>query len=221
MVFATEFDPLEQSQRRHADRIKTDPAQARSAGQGRSHLNSSNLDLLNLSSSHPSRSGLNLAANYTHHSANRQADQANNVVPLRLGTPAVRVRHEQDDLALALPSKPKLPLGLKLLNRIQQGSTIITSFLVTGALVVYGSTVYVDKSTSRSISQLDALQGESQQLTSANEALKQSLAEQAVRPDSGLKPYQPDDTLFVSPAPPRATAEANKPAPEMPVPLGY
>jgi hypothetical protein len=219
MVFATEFDPLEQSQRRQTDRIKTDPVQP-------------SLNRLDLSSAANFRS--NRANPRTHpsvshdasysasHSVSNSAHHDGNVVPLRLGAPAVRVRHERsDDLAIALPSKLKLPLGLKLLNRIQQGSTIVTGFLITGALLVYGSTVYVDKSTSRSVAQLDALQGESQQLTSANEALKQSLAEQATRPDSGLKPYQAGDTLFVAPAPRRDSAQSVEPAAEMPVPLGY
>ena len=42
----------------------------------------------------------------------------------------------------------------------------------------------------RALLQLDALQSESQQLTSANEAIKQSLAEQAALPDSGLEPLR-------------------------------
>jgi hypothetical protein len=214
MVFATEFDPIEQSQRRQADRIKTNPVQtavqtglagAHSTGPNRLNLNSSGFN----ASRHP-------------RAVSHDANYDGNVVPLRLGAPAVRVRHERsDDLAIALPSKLKLPLGLQLLNRIQQGSTIVTGFLITGALLVYGSTVYVDKSTSRSVAQLDALQGESQQLTSANEALKQSLAEQATRPDSGLKPYRAGDTLFVAPAPRRESPQTVEPAPEMPVPLGY
>jgi hypothetical protein len=199
MVFATEFDPLEQSQRRQADQIKTNPVQTGSTGAHLTRL--------------PNRAS---------QSVGNVVNSDGNVVPLRLGAPAVRVRHERsDDLAIALPSKIKLPLGLKLLNRIQQGSTIVTGFLITGALLVYGSTVYVDKSTSRSVAQLDALQGESQQLTSANEALKQNLAEQATRPDSGLKPYQAGDTLFVAPAPRRDSTQTVEPAPEMPVPLGY
>ncbi len=149
---------------------------------------------------------------------------ANNVVPLssplQLGSPAVRVRID-DGQSLSLPKQPRLPLGLKLLNRLQQGSAIVTSFLVTGALVVYGSTAYVDKSTQRALIRLDTLQGESQQLTSANESIKESLAEQAIQSDSGLEPYEAGDMLFLTPEPLREGAEPAEPAAEMPGPLGY
>ena len=174
MVFATEFDPREQSHRHQQNKTSALPSQS-----------------------------------------------PGNVVPLRVNGPARRVRLDAD-ATLSLPSQPKLPWGLSLLNRLQQGSAVITGVLVTGALVVYSSTVYIDKSTSRAIAQLDTLQGESQQLTSANEAIKQSLAEQAARPDSGLEPYEAGDVLFVPPEPPRAKRELTLPEPEeMPGPLGY
>lgn len=195
MVFATEFDPNNQS------------AQART------------LPPRSVTASSIARSNSSVA---------------NNVVslpsplhpPLHLGSPALRVRIDTDQssaLSLTLPRQPKLPLRLQLLNYLQQGSAIVTSLLVTGALVVYGSTVYVDKSTQRALIQLDTLQGESQQLTSANEAIKESLAEQATQPDSGLKPYDTGDMLFLTPEPLRkGAAPAKSAAPAaLPGPLGY
>ena len=148
----------------------------------------------------------------------KQAAQ-DNVVPLHLSGPATRVKLENK--SLLLPRQPKLPLGLRILNRLQQGSAIATGLLVAGALAIYGSTVYVDKSTSRALVQLDALQGESQQLTSANEAIKQSLAEQAIREDSELAPYEADDVILLIPAPRREGATPTEPTPELPGPLGY
>lgn len=143
-------------------------------------------------------------------------------MPLHLNGAAVRVKADPNTRALVLPDKPSLPLGLRLLNRMQQGSTVVTSLLVTGALLIYGSTVYVDKSTNRALSQLDELQGESQQLTSANEAIKQSLAEQAVREESGLELSDPGDVLFLSPLPRRQSAVVpDEDVVEMPRPLGY
>ena len=142
-----------------------------------------------------------------------------NVVPLRVGAPAARVRLENK--SLLLPRQPKLPLGLQVLHRLQQGSALVMGVLVTGALAVYGSTVYVDKSTSRALVQLDELQGESQQLTSANESIKQSLAEQAAQAGSGLEPYEADDVILLTPAPRRAGAAPEEPVPELPGPLGY
>lgn len=121
-----------------------------------------------------------------------------------------------------LPKQPRLPFGLRLLHRVQQGSTVLTGLLVTGALVVYGSSVYLDRSTNQAMVQLNALQSESQQLTTANESIKQSLAEQAVQEDSGLAPYQPGDMLFVKPEPRRTvSAEAEENQTQRLQPLGY
>ena len=118
--------------------------------------------------------------------------------------------------------KPKLPFGLKLLNRIQHGSTVVTSVLITGALVLYGSSVYVDRSANRTMSELNRLQSDSQQLTAANEAIKQSMAEQAMSEGSGLEPYEAGDVLFVSPQPMRAEKEgAKSKKAERLRPLGY
>ncbi|MEM6452541.1 MAG: hypothetical protein AAF703_19770 [Cyanobacteria bacterium P01_D01_bin.105] len=144
---------------------------------------------------------------------------ASNVVPLHLGEAATRVRIENK--SLLLPRQPKLPFALQLLNRLQQGSAMVMGVLVTAALIVYGSTVYVDKSTSRALVQLDELQGESQQLTSANESIKQSLAEQAIREDSELEPYKADDVLLLAPAPRREGSAPAEIKPELPGPLGY
>ncbi|MGD1898095.1 MAG: hypothetical protein ACFB16_14215 [Phormidesmis sp.] len=122
---------------------------------------------------------------------------------------------------LSLPVKPTLPLGLRILNRVQHGSTILTTMLITGALVLYGSSVYVDKSANRAMAELNHLQNESQQLTTANEAIKQSLAEQAAQENSGLEPYDSDDVLFVAPEPPRPSVDVEETTPERLKPLGY
>ena len=190
MVFATEFDPNNQS----AQARTLPPRSATASSTAPSDSVAKNVMPLP-SSLHP---------------------------PLHLGSAAVRVRIDADQ-SLALPKQPKLPVGLQLLNRLQHGSAVVTSLLVTSALVAYGSTVYVDKSTQRALIQLDTLQGESQQLTSANEAIKESLAEQATQPDSGLKPYDAGDMLFLTPEPLRKGAEPAEPAEpaELPGPLGY
>lgn len=146
---------------------------------------------------------------------------------LTFGAAAVRVSskahgtHKTDEGAALTFRQPNLSWGLKLLNRIQQGSTLVTTLLVTGALAVYGSTVYVDRTTNRALTRLDSLQGESQELTSANEAIKQSLAEQALREDSGLEPYEAGDLIFVAPEPLRAPVEMESANIDMPRPLGY
>ena len=151
--------------------------------------------------------------------------------PGRLATlsalPARRVQknelvdHSSVLAPIKLPKQPPLPFALRLLHRIQQGSTVLTGLLVASALVIYGSSVYVDKSTNQALAQLNALESESQQLTTANESIKQNLAEQAAEADSGLKPYEPGDMLFVTPEPRRAATEVEESKPEPQQPLGY
>ncbi|MEM8504034.1 MAG: hypothetical protein AAF716_12875 [Cyanobacteria bacterium P01_D01_bin.1] len=151
----------------------------------------------------------------------------NTLLVLPTALPARRVQKsdlvDQSILApIELPKRARLPLGLRLLHRVQQGSTVLTGLLVASALLVYGSSVYLDRSTNQAMAQLNALQSESQQLTTANESIKQSLAEQAIKEDSGLKPYQPEDMLFIKPEPRRATAaETEAGESEQLRPLGY
>ncbi|MEM8611583.1 MAG: hypothetical protein AAGF93_06160 [Cyanobacteria bacterium P01_H01_bin.105] len=123
-----------------------------------------------------------------------------------------------------LPASPRLPLGLKLLVGVQQGSTVITGGLVATALVVYSWTVYLDKTVARSFHQLETLKASIQQVTTVNATLKNSMAEQAESPASGFKPFDPERVIFVAPAPARPSVELSV-EPEvqapMPHPLGY
>lgn len=99
----------------------------------------------------------------------------------------------------------RLPLGLKLLVGMQQGSTIVTGGLVTAALVIYSWTVYLDKAIARSVDRLEALQVSTQQVTTANEILKHSMAQQAEKSATGLEPLEPNRAVFVTPAPARTS----------------
>lgn len=155
------------------------------------------------------------------------AQPRNTLARLYLTQPSRQVRKDQPikrssvSTAIKLPKQPRLSSGLRLLHRIQQGSTVFTGLLVTGALVVYGSSAYIDKSANQAQAQLNALQSESQQLTTANESIKQSLAGQAIKEDSGLEPYQPDDLLFITPEPRRARIDFEEKGPKWLQPLGY
>ncbi len=123
-----------------------------------------------------------------------------------------------------LPKAPKLPLGLKLLVGVQQGSTVLTGGLVATALVIYSWTVYLDKTVARSFQHLESLKVSTQQVTTANETLKHSMAQQAESPASGFRPFEPKRAIFVSPAPARSLAKPGlKPQGQapMPHPLGY
>ena len=136
-------------------------------------------------------------------------------IPVKVATPA-NVRQ--------LPTAPRLPLGLKLLVGVQQGSTVITGGLVATALVIYSWTVYLDQTVARSFQRLEYLKASIQQVTTANATLKNSMAEQAESPAAGFKPFEPKRAIFVQSAPPRPSVEPDvepeTPRP-MPHPLGY
>lgn len=141
-----------------------------------------------------------------------QADQRSALKPARLSSVA------------SLPRHPRLPRWLVILGRCQQGSTVLAGSLVAATLVVYSWTAYVDQMVSRSLRKLDALQAQTQQLTAANETLKQNMAEQATAPGSGLRPYEPNQAIFLSPAadsPAAPAAAPSPPAEQLPAPLGY
>ncbi|MEM6252912.1 MAG: hypothetical protein AAF821_08315 [Cyanobacteria bacterium P01_D01_bin.156] len=123
------------------------------------------------------------------------------------------------------PATPQLPLGLNLLIGVQQGSTVMTGSLVAAALVIYSWTVYLDKSIGRAFHELEGLKISTQQVTTANETLKHSMAEQAESPAAGLQPFEPKRTIFLVPAPARSSVQQSNVDAEMstpmPHPLGY
>lgn len=158
--------------------------------------------------------------------AQRLEQSEDSLARLHLAQPTRRVRNELVDHSsvpapIRLPRQPRLPPRLRLLHQIQQGSAVLTGLLIASALVAYGSSVFIDKSTDRAIVQLNALRRESQQLATANESIKQSMAEQASREDSGLEFYESDDMLFITPEPRRAKTDAEGKKPSWLKPLGY
>ena len=146
------------------------------------------------------------------------ADQASRVAT---SSTAASIDVTTEVTTLPLKAKPSLPLWLQVLNKVQHGSTAVATLLIAGALVLYGSSVYTNKLTDRALTRLDRLQSESQQLTAANEAMKQSLAEQAMQEGSGLEPYEAGDVLFVTPEPVRPAKATVESKPERIRPLGY
>ncbi|MEL6880286.1 MAG: hypothetical protein AAFP09_07150 [Cyanobacteria bacterium J06607_10] len=208
MVFATDFDPLDYAQHRKKAHpsANTSKALPPSTAQGGSayQLSDAMLD-----------------ANAEEILPLQRVAAPEPAEAFQTSRPKGRQSGAKSDIPLRLPVRPSLPVGLQLLNRIQHGSTILTGVLMTGALLVYGSTVYVDRSTDSALRQLDALQSESQQLTTANESIKQSLAEQAIREDSGLELHKAGDVMFVEPAPVRPSNEIEETEAKPLRPLGY
>ncbi len=93
--------------------------------------------------------------------------------------------------------RPKLPLWLRVLLGIQHGSSIMAFCLITAVLIVYSSTVYIQQQWSRDYRRLENLQRAQRNLTVADEILKNQLAQQANRPETGMVAPSPDNTIFL------------------------
>lgn len=153
-------------------------------------------------------------------------------------TPANRGRQPQKHLAVApqvtrknqpsvLPTqnlRPK-PLGVPWLRSLvvaQRGSAILGFLLAAGLLSVYTWTVYTQQLWTREYRKLESLQRQERQMTAANEVLKNSLADSAQRPESGLLPTSIGNSIFITPAPQRPFTQVKPvPAPEPKRSLGY
>lgn len=120
--------------------------------------------------------------------------------------------------------KPK-PLWLSLLLRCQQVSSVMTLLLVAGVLTVYGWTVYIQQRWGQEYDRLETFKKQERQLVSANELLKNQMAEQAENPTAGLLLPDPSNAIFLTPAPqrpqvkPKSTVPAVESSPTRP--LGY
>jgi hypothetical protein len=120
--------------------------------------------------------------------------------------------------------KPK-PVWLSLLIRCQQASSMVTLVLVVSVLVVYGWTVYIQQRWGQAYDKLEAFKKQERQLISANELLKNQIAEQAENPTAGLLLPDPSNAIFLTPAPQRPAVKPKStvpPADSYPTkPLGY
>lgn len=90
-----------------------------------------------------------------------------------------------------------LPTGLQFLLRFQQATSIAAFGLVGIALAVYGWTVYTPRAWSLEFKKLRTLQSHERQLVSTNEMLKNQLAKQAEKPNSGLIRPNPNYNVFL------------------------
>jgi hypothetical protein len=90
-----------------------------------------------------------------------------------------------------------LPTGLQFLLRFQQATSVVSLGLVGVALAVYGWTVYTPRAWSHEFKKLRTLQSHERQLVSTNEMLKNQLARQAEKPNSGLIRPNPNYNVFL------------------------
>ncbi len=105
-----------------------------------------------------------------------------------------------------LPRKPSYPFWLTLLLQCQRGSWLLTLVLVTAALVVYSSTIYMQQYWSKGYRNLKSMQQSERQMTVMGEALKNQIMQQAEKPGAGLVPRAPTHTIQMEPASPRPPA---------------
>lgn len=160
-----------------------------------------------------------------------------NIAPF---SPPLKTRRERQQLAQrqgialtpvsstvvrSLPQQPSAPAWLLGLMVAHRGSSAIALLMLAAALTVYGWTVHTQQLWGREYHRLRNLQQQERQLTVANEALKNNLAQQAEDPSSALRPPSPSDTIFLAPAPLRAASAVPQTSTVEPVilpqPLGY
>ncbi len=122
-------------------------------------------------------------------------------------------------------SQQVTPKWLSSLLFLKRGSDLVTFLLVTTTLTIYSWTVYTQQQWTRDYRKLENLQRQERQLTTANEVMKNQLAQQAEKPATGLVPPTQTNAIFLQPAPQRksstAPTETTNPEPVAKSPLGY
>ena len=104
------------------------------------------------------------------------------------------------------------PLWLTVLLQLQRGSFFVTLSLIASVMAVYGWTVYIQQQWGQEFEELESLKKQERQLISANEVLKNQMAEQAESPTTGLLLPNPNNAIFLAPAPQRPPVKPSSPA---------
>ena len=103
------------------------------------------------------------------------------------------------------------PLWLKSLMITQFTSSIVALLLASASVAFYGLTIYGQSKWTTEYQKLQKLKEKEQQISVANELLKNHIAEQASTSESSLASPDSVNRIFLEPAPPR-------PAPNVPQP---
>ncbi|MFE1747603.1 hypothetical protein [Coleofasciculus sp. H7-2] len=117
------------------------------------------------------------------------------------------------------------PAWLRSLVTLQRTSNLVCFLLIASTLGVYAWTVYTQQMWSQEYRKLETLQRHERQMTAANEALKNQLAQEAELPGTGLVAPNPANTIFLPPAPQRQSLPKPAATPNSETspttPLGY
>jgi hypothetical protein len=139
-------------------------------------------------------------------------------------------------VALPTPSQLGAPSpAVRVLSHLNLVASALSLSLVTLTLISYGTSVYLNRQLSQANQYLNRLQRSEQQLTTANEVLKNHLAQQAGLASLGFQPPQPGSVIFLKPAHQTVPGAADHPTetslpkemaerftlPRVDVPLGY
>lgn len=100
-----------------------------------------------------------------------------------------------------MPDGSKVPMWLMRWNSIYRHTSVVTFLLVSTTLIVYAWTVYSQHLWSNSYKKLQDLQRDERQLTKHDEILKNRMAQEAEKPNSGLVSPTPANTIFVPETP--------------------
>ncbi len=165
-------------------------------------------------------------------------------LPSRRQTATARATLRPTSAALPLESQPGvsppvfLPTAAELespavrvLSQLHLVSSALAMSLVALTLLSYGASVYVSRQLSQASQQLSRLQRSEQQLTTANEVLKNHLAQQVEIDTTEFQPPQPSRVIFLKPSAQTAavvlpsqvpnTVVGRFALPQVNVPLGY
>ena len=100
----------------------------------------------------------------------------------------------------AMPTREPQRLWLRLLLLLQHSSSVFALVTIGSAISLYGWTVYTPQVWNQDYKKLANLQRQERYLTSMNESLKNNLAQQAERPETGFVNPKPDQVIFIPPA---------------------
>ncbi|WP_052050484.1 hypothetical protein [Leptolyngbya sp. KIOST-1] len=131
-------------------------------------------------------------------------------------------------MVLPSPGTATNPL-VQRLAQLHMVSSVLAGSLVVLTLLTYGTSVYLSRQLNQTNQRLSRLQRNEQQLTKANEVLKNHLARQVGGEEMGFQPPQPDSVIFLKPTPQATALSPAVPAaaisrfalPKVDVPLGY
>ena len=128
--------------------------------------------------------------------------QINSYPPLRAKSIDRKNPSNQNQKSIpVMPDGSKIPMWLMRWNSIYRHTSVVTFLLVSTTLIVYGWTVYSQHLWSSSYKKLQDLQRDERQLTKHDEILKNRMAQEAEKPNSGLVSPTPANTIFVPETP--------------------